>query len=175
MQRVSASEPTAAARNAALFTDGLILDGADVRYHRDTPAADVLAWSVAVQQAQSGHTFDAILARAFPRVSLGVVSGERECRRLTQADAWLNRTAGAWRRRLMAEPGFEPPDTMTVCALDYGNPYADRARSRIYVRGVATLEDRISIAHEYVHLAFRFHPRREDEAFVERLARSLVQ
>jgi uncharacterized protein YfaQ (DUF2300 family) len=175
MQRVSASPPTAAARAASYFTDGLILNGANVQYHRDTPAPGVMAWTVAVQQASAGLAFDMILARAFPQASLGTASGERECRRLTAADAWLTRSSVTWRRRLAAEPGFEPPEPMTVCALDYGNPYADRLRSRIYVRGVASTEDRISIAHEYVHLAFRFHPRRDDETFVEATARALVQ
>ena len=30
-----------------------------------------------------------------------------------------------------------------MCGLDYGHPYADRARTRIYVRGMASREDRI--------------------------------
>ena len=175
MQRVSPNDPTPAARAASWFTDGLILDGEDVRYHRDTAAPNVLAWTDAVQQAQAGRTFDAILADAFPTSSLGVVSGERECKRLTGADAWLIKSSVTWRRTLISEPGFEAPETMAVCALDSGHPYADRAHGRIYVRGVATLEDRISIAHEYVHLAFRFHPRRDDEAFVEATARALVR
>jgi uncharacterized protein YfaQ (DUF2300 family) len=73
------------------------------------------------------------------------------------------------------QAGFEPTEPPAVCALDYGNPYADRGHLRIYVRGVATPNDRISIAHEYVHLALRFHPGTDDEARVESLARSLVE
>ncbi len=175
MQRVSANPPGMAARAVSYFTDGLILDGTNVRYHRDTQSPGVMAWTTAVQQANAGLSFDLILAKAFPQASLGTASGERECRHLTAADAWLTRSAAAWQRRLAREPGFEAPDGMTVCALDYGNPYADRSRNRIYVRGVATTEDRISIAHEYVHLAFRFHPKRDDEAFVEATARELLR
>jgi uncharacterized protein YfaQ (DUF2300 family) len=79
-----------------------------------------------------------------------------------------------WRRRLAAQAGFESPDRLSVCSLDYGHPYADRARQRIYVRGIASREDRIAVAHEYVHLAFRFHPRGSDDVFVESMARTLV-
>ena len=43
------------------------------------------------------------------------------------------------------------------------------------MRGIATTDDRITVVHEYLHLAFRFHPRGLDEDFVERLARELVR
>jgi uncharacterized protein YfaQ (DUF2300 family) len=174
MQRVSANAPTAAARASALFTDGLVLQGESVAYHRDQASPGVLSWTSAVAQARAGRSFDRILADAFPRASLAAVTGERECRRLQDADAWLARTSPAWRRRLAAQAGFESPETLAVCGLDYGNPYADRARARIYVRGITSREDRIAVAHEYVHLAFRFHPRGSDEGFVETVARTLV-
>jgi uncharacterized protein YfaQ (DUF2300 family) len=61
-----------------------------------------------------------------------------------------------------------------VCTLDNGNPYSDQQRMRIYVRGLKTHEDRIALAHEFVHLSFRFHPRGSDEQFVEQLARLLA-
>jgi uncharacterized protein YfaQ (DUF2300 family) len=175
MQRVSPNAPTPAARAAALFTDGLILQGTSVRYHRDTPAPGVMSWRAASDQARNGRAFDLILADAFPRASLAAVSGERECRRMQDADAWLTQMMPAWRRRLAAQAGFESPDSLSVCSLEYGHPYADRARQRIYVRGIATREDRIAVAHEYVHLAFRFHPRGGDESFVEGLARTLAE
>jgi uncharacterized protein YfaQ (DUF2300 family) len=174
MQRVSPNAPTAAARAASLFTDGLVLQGASVRYHRDTAAPGVMSWRTAAEQARDGRAFDLILANAFPRASLAAVSGERECRRIQDADTWLTQMMPAWRRRLAAQAGFESPESLSVCGLDYGHPYADRARQRIYVRGIATREDRIAVAHEYVHLAFRFHPRGGDETFVEGLARTLA-
>jgi uncharacterized protein YfaQ (DUF2300 family) len=174
MQRVSPNAPTDAAKAAALFTDGLVLHGSSVRYHRDTAAPGVMSWRAAVAQARDGRAFDLILADAFPRTSLAAVSGERECRRLQDADAWLARMMPTWRRRLAAQAGFEAPERLSVCGLEYGNPYADRARQRIYVRGIATREDRIAVAHEYIHLAFRFHPRGNEESFVESLARTLV-
>jgi uncharacterized protein YfaQ (DUF2300 family) len=133
-----------------------------------------MSWRASVVQARAGRAFDLILADAFPRASLAAVSGERECRALQDADAWLARMMPTWRRRLAAQAGFEVPERLSVCGLEYGNPYADRARQRIYVRGIATREDRIAVAHEYVHLAFRFHPRGNEESFVEGLARTLV-
>jgi uncharacterized protein YfaQ (DUF2300 family) len=174
MQRVSPNAPTAAAKAAALFTDGLVLHGTSVRYHRDTASPGVMSWQMASMQARDGRGFDLILADAFPGASLAAMTGERECRQVQDADAWLARMMPGWRRRLAAQAGFESPDRLSVCSLDYGHPYADRARQRIYVRGIASREDRIAVAHEYVHLAFRFHPRGRDDVFVESMARTLV-
>ena len=175
-QRVSPRAPSASARQAALFTDGLVLRGAAVRYRLEGPDAGALAWKTALRQAQDGRRFDEILSAAFPQASLGAATGEEECRRLPGAQDWLGRRAPRWRRALSAQPGFEAPgETMTVCALSYGSPYVDRARSRIYLRGLAGREDRLTLAHEYVHLGFRFHPCGMDEACVERLARSLTE
>ncbi len=174
-QRVSPNPASPAAWRAVLFTDGLVLHGAPVQYRREGRALGMLAWTNAVEEARSGRRFDAILAAAFPGATLSTVTGERECRRLHEVEAWLARTTPRWRRALAGEQGFEPPaETLNVCALDHGSPYADRERFRIYMRGLARQEDRITLAHEYIHLAFRFHPRGDDEEYVERLARSLT-
>jgi uncharacterized protein YfaQ (DUF2300 family) len=42
------------------------------------------------------------------------------------------------------------------------------------MRPLATREDRITLAHEYVHIGLRRHPRGQDEEFVEQLARRLA-
>lgn len=176
MQRVSPNRPSSAAREASLFTHGLILAGQAVRYEREGRAAGVLGWTAAVEQARDGRRFDAILASAFPSASLSAASGEQECRHLPDAQQWLARMIPQWRRRLERQPGFDPPaQPLTLCGLDYGNPYADRTRFAIHVRGLSSVEDRVAIAHEYVHLAFRYHPNGGDEAFVERTARSLAE
>ncbi len=152
-----------------------MLQGAPVRYQREGREAGVLAWTEAVKEAAAGARFDEILARTFPRATLAAESGEVECRRLADVESWLTRAAPFWQRRLAGEPGFEAPDRpLTVCALDSGNPYSDRERLRVYVRGLGGQESRITLAHEYVHLALRYHPRGLDEAYVERLARRLV-
>ena len=61
-----------------------------------------------------------------------------------------------------------------VCRLGAGTPYSEQSRNRIFVRGLATREDRITLAHEYLHLGLRKHPRGQDERTVEQLARRLV-
>lgn len=174
-QRVSPNPPGAKALAAALFTDDLVLEGAPVRYHRDSPAPNRLAWMQAVSHSREGMGFDRILASAYPSASLAGLGGREECRRIAEAEAWLARTADAWRRRLSAEPGFEHiSEPVRVCALAEGNPYADQARLRIYARDWRSREGRLTLAHEYLHLAFRFHPNGADERYIERLARRLL-
>jgi uncharacterized protein YfaQ (DUF2300 family) len=102
----------------------------------------------------------------------GAVAG---CDPLPVAERWLRERVARWRTRLVREPGFEAPPAPTVCRLARGHPYADANRARLYVRGVSTPDDRVALAHEYLHLAFRWHPRGMDETSIERLARELVQ
>ncbi len=175
-QRVSPSPASAAARRAALFTDGIVLRGQDVRYRLDGAAPGILAWSDALREAHAGRSYDEILSSAFPRATLAALTGEEECRHIPEVEAWLARATGRWRRALAGEGGFEPPEQpLTVCGVGHGNPYVDRARLRIYVRGVRSRDDRVTLAHEYVHLGFQFHPHGGDEAFVERIARTLEE
>jgi uncharacterized protein YfaQ (DUF2300 family) len=170
-QRVSASPASAEARAAALFTDGLVLKGQDARYHLDTDERGVLSWRQAVEQDRAGLAFDAILTHAFSRASLAAITGEQECRRLPDVETWLARAALRWKRTLSGQPGFEAPaQPPAVCGLDHGSPYVDRAHLRVYVRGRRSRDERVTLAHEYVHLGFRYHPRGDDEAFVERTA-----
>jgi uncharacterized protein YfaQ (DUF2300 family) len=154
------------------------------------PAADLLRWlralrndnakgeyylTDAVALARAGWTFDAILARAYPDARLAPlgVAGRSDCERLAMVERWLAASAPRWRPRLAQEPGFEPPASVTACRLPGARPYADARRARIYVRGLASVEDRLSVVHEYLHLAFHRHPRALDEELVERLAREL--
>ncbi len=55
-----------------------------------------------------------------------------------------------------------------------GRPYVDRERERIFVRGLYSLQERLDLTHEYLHLAFRAHPSGQDENYVESLARRLL-
>lgn len=175
-QRVGPNPPGARAMAVAQFTDELVLSGAPVRYHRDRPAANRLAWRDAVERARGGLRFDAILAEAFPAAEIAGLTGREDCRRMDEAEAWLARAAGNWRKHLRGEPGFEPlSGAVRVCALADGHPYADQARLRIYARDWKTREGRLALAHEYLHLAFRFHPSGADEAYIERLARRLLE
>lgn len=175
-QRVSPSPAGPAALAAARWTDQLVVDGTPVRYHRDTPATDTLAWTRAVAMARQGRYFDEVLADAYPHGVLAAAgnSGAR-CVRLAQNEAWLERELPRWQRVLRREAGYEaPPNLPAVCALASGAPYSEQSRNRIFMRPLASREDRITLAHEYLHLGLRRHPRGQDEDYVERLARRLT-
>ncbi len=174
-QRVSPNPPNQAALDAAWFTDEMVLQGVSVHYHSDQPGTNRLAWRAAVEQAGQGWDFERILLHAFPQATLGSFNGHSECVRLSAAENWLTQAAERWRAKLGAQAGFEylsePPK---VCSLAEGHPYSDQGRLRIYVRGWQSLDQRITLAHEYLHLAFRFHPRGADETYIERWARRLI-
>lgn len=175
-QRVSPSPATPAALAIARWTDQLIVDGVTVRYHRNLPSEGTMAWTEAVRQARQGKRYDELLAAAYPGGALSTFgnTGVR-CRRLAQNEDWLARSVSRWQRVLLREAGYEaPPQAPLVCALQSGTPYSEQSRNRIFMRPLATREDRITLAHEYLHLGLRNHPRGQDEEYVERLARRLV-
>ncbi|HEV8584832.1 MAG TPA: DUF2300 domain-containing protein [Methylomirabilota bacterium] len=177
-QRVSPNPPSEGARRIAGWTDGLIVAGAPVMYHASQAGPNTLAWTDAVRLAVAGRAFDEILAAAYPDGRLATLhgAGHAGCRRLAPVERWLAERAAAWRTRLHAERGFEPPRrSVTACRLAHGRPFAEAEKNRIHVRGIATTDERITVVHEYLHLAFRYHPRGLDEDFVERLARELVR
>ncbi|WP_305057610.1 DUF2300 domain-containing protein [Janthinobacterium sp. SUN211] len=175
-QRVSPSPATPAALAIARWTDQLIVDGVTVRYHTNQPSEGTMAWSEAVRQARQGKHYDELLAAAYPGGALSTFgnTGAR-CRRLAQNEDWLARSVPRWQRVLLREAGYEAPSQAPlVCALQSGAPYSEQSRNRIFMRPLATREDRITLAHEYLHLGLRNHPRGQDEEYVERLARRLV-
>ncbi|MGK5060280.1 DUF2300 domain-containing protein [Janthinobacterium sp. LB2P49] len=175
-QRVSPSPATPAALAIARWTDQLIVDGVTVRYHSNQASEGTMAWSEAVRQAKQGKYYDELLAAAYPGGALSTFgnTGAR-CRRLAQNEDWLARSVPRWQRVLLREAGYEaPPQAPLVCALSSGAPYSEQSRNRIFMRPLATREDRITLAHEYLHLGLRRHPRGQDEEYVERLARRLV-
>lgn len=175
-QRVSPSPATPAALAVARWTDQLIVDGVTVRYHRDLASPGTLVWTEAVRQSKQGKRYDELLAAAYPGGSLATAGNSGVvCQRLAQNEAWLARAVPRWQRVLLGEMGYEaPPQPPLVCALANGAPYSEQSRNRIFMRPLATREDRITLAHEYLHLGLRGHPRGQDEAYVEQLARRLV-
>lgn len=175
-QRVSANAPSNAALAAAWFSDDIVLKGVPVRYHGDAPGTNRLAWRDALARAGEGWDFERILAAAYPQAAIATLSGREECARLEAAESWLARAIAGWDARLLREPGFEALGTAPkVCALADGHPYSDQKRLRIYARGWRSLDERVTLAHEYLHLAFRFHPNGADENYIERLARRLIE
>ncbi len=173
-QRVSLNPASGNARAAALATDDLILHGTTVHYHRDRAAPGVMSWHAAVQQNNQGRKFTAILRDNWPNAHLSVLDASSECRPLLAAHQWLATASSAWRRQLAKVPGFEMPTRFDVCELAFGHPYADVRRARIYTRHWQTREGRITLAHEFMHLAFAHHPLGSDEQFAERWARQLA-
>lgn len=176
-QRVLARPPGANARRAADLTDSLVLTGVPVQYHHDKAAPGQMSWLDAKAAAQRGLGFDAILARTWPQATLTSFESPLagDCEPVAGAREWLQRNASDWARRLDRAAGYETPDLPAVCAVREGRPYADAQRNRVYIHQLRTEDDRIALAHEYIHLAFQHHPRGLDEAFVEHTARELIR
>jgi uncharacterized protein YfaQ (DUF2300 family) len=174
-QRVSPNPPSAGARAAAAYTDGLVLTGAAVRYHSTQAAPGVMAWADAVADAKAGATFDSILRKAYPGASFADALAVSDCIALPQAQLWLMQRQPRWRAQLRQQPGYEPLDeSLRVCQLQVGTPHSDQRQLVIHIREWASREGRVTLIHEYLHLAFRHHPSGRDEALIERLAQRLA-
>ncbi|VVN85031.1 hypothetical protein PS712_01420 [Pseudomonas fluorescens] len=174
-QRVAPRPATTEARNIAAWTSDMVLAGSAVTYHSDQPGPDKLSWQHAVEQAHAGQRYDAILLHAYPRASLSRWDNPvASCDALPAAQDWLQKQRRGWRPRLEGEVGYNEVSTFAVCRLSFGRPFVDRERQRIYVRGVLSLQDRLDLTHEYLHLAFEAHPNGQDETYIEGLARHLL-
>lgn len=174
-QRVAPRPASAESRNIAAWTADLVLAGSTVTYHSEQPGPDKLAWQQAVAQANAGQRYDAILLHAYPRASLSRWDNPvASCEALPAAQDWLQKQRRGWRPKLESETGYNEVSTFAVCKLAFGRPFVDRERQRIYVRGVLTLQDRLDLTHEYLHLAFEAHPNGQDETYIEGLARHLL-
>ncbi|MCX2897583.1 DUF2300 domain-containing protein [Pseudomonas mandelii] len=174
-QRVAPRPATAESRHIAAWTSDLVLAGSTVTYHSDQPGPDQLSWQQAVEQANAGQRYDAILLHAYPRASLSRWDNPvASCEALPAAQDWLQKQRRGWRARLESEVGYNEVSTFAVCRLAFGRPYVDRERQRLYVRGVLSLQDRLDLTHEYLHLAFEAHPNGQDETYIEGLARHLL-
>ncbi|MFG6488357.1 DUF2300 domain-containing protein [Roseateles sp. BYS78W] len=174
-QRVSPLPPSPAARAAAAFTAGLVLRGMPVRYALERDEAHLLGWREAVAASRAGQGMEALLRQAFPSATLAGWQGEGDCELLPLAAQWLTERQPRWERRLRREVGYEPLDAPPqVCLLQAGTPHADVRRSRVWLREWQTRDGRVTLIHEYLHLAFRRHPRGQDENDIERLAQQLA-
>jgi len=177
-QRVSIHAPSPKARAIAGFTTGLTLLGAPVGFHGTTPATNRMAWTDAVRASRNGEAWDVILRKTFPKSNLGAMNDPAglPCRRFSEAESWLAANAPQWHRVLYQHlPGFDAPTALPdICLLPYGTPFSEQDRERIHVRDIRSLEDRITLAHEYLHLGLRHHPSAHDEALIEQWARKLV-
>ncbi len=174
-QRVSPQPPTAAAQAAAHFTEGLVLAGLPVRYHLDQARPGVMSWQAAVAAGRGGAVFDDILRQAYPGASFAAAQAGADCEPLPQAAAWLAQRQQRWRAVLNPLPGYQvPAPAVQVCRLQHGTPHSDQRLLVIRIREWLTREGRVTLIHEYLHLAFRHHPSGRDEGFIEQLAQRLA-
>lgn len=97
------------------------------------------------------------------------------CQRSRLIEQWLGNQTPRWHRQLSPIAGFEAPGNIEVCMAESGNPRVDYSSNRIWLRHLDYEEDRRSLAHEYLHLAFKHSPRSLDEAFIETTARQVLQ
>ena len=176
-QRVSSLPATPAALAAARTTAGLQLKDVTVQYHQTRRGRNRLSWTQAIEWQAQGLDFVQILARAYPDARLVWQGAEAqpECQPLAEPARWLRQQLPQWRSTLAIIPGYEPIDLPQICLLQHGRPHADRQALRLYLRPATTLEGRITLVHEYLHLALAHHPAGTDETYVEQLARKLVR
>jgi uncharacterized protein YfaQ (DUF2300 family) len=178
-QRVAPRPPSEGALAAARATSGLVLAGGYAisgQYHRDQGRNGVLSWKGAREQAESGANWLEIVHGAYPRAILATAAeqGALACDPLPLVEGWIARERPRWKRELAGQPGFADPGALQVCRLAGGRAHARNGGQRIDVSGYDTLEERIAVAHEYVHLAFARHPAGRDENYVELQARRLL-
>ncbi|HET8706615.1 MAG TPA: DUF2300 domain-containing protein [Pseudomonadales bacterium] len=173
-QRVSPEPPSRAAEWAANTTDGLIVD-APVHYHQRQDKIGQMSWESAVADAKNNLMFDAILYKRFPQAQLkNAYTQAAECNRFDAAENYLQHWRGTWGERIHTEPGYQSPGAVRVCRISSGRPYADRSLNTLFVRGLNNMNDQVTLAHEYCHLAFKYHPSTLNENYIEALARKLV-
>lgn len=174
-QRASPRPASSGARAAAAFTAGWVLQGAPVRYALERDEAHLLGWREAVAASRAGQGFEAVLRQAFPTATLSGWHSAGDCEPLLLAAQWLNERQPRWQRVLRREVGYEPLESPPqVCLLSWGKPHADLRRGRVWLREWQSREGRVTLIHEYLHLAFRRHPRGLDETDIERLAQQLA-
>lgn len=175
-QRVLASMPTARAQQIALFTQDLIVSDARVQYHQNQAKPAVFSWTAAVDLSKNNPdwVFTDLIFQTYSKAGLTGWYLEKDCSKLGHAEEWLNANAKRWRSQLHTVQGFIPPPSIEVCQVQNGWANSDQRRLRIYLQGWGKLEHRISLIHEYLHLALRNHPNGQNEVLIEKLARQLA-
>ncbi len=174
-QRVSANAASKAAKIVATMTDDLALTGSPIYYHQNKSAPNTLNWQAATQQAALGQDYLAILHEAYPNASWRTAAQTQVCKRLPMAEAYLQKNSRTAQQALSNIAGFEPVMALKVCQLDYGNPYSDQQTLSMYVRDWRSENDRMTLWHEYLHLALRYHPNGANEPLIEATAQQLAR
>lgn len=174
-QRVSANPPSQLARSVVSFTEGLTLGGSPIYYHRtQAKAGTVLSWQDTVKQSKQGVNYITLLKQAYPSVSWQLPDHRAQCVPFTIAQTYFKANLNKVQQLMMSTAGFEHLSHVNICQLDYGHPYADQQALNIYLSDWRTQNDHVTLWHEYLHLALRFHPKGQDEDWIELTARQLT-
>ncbi len=184
LQRVSPQKAAPEALQIAEWSDDLFLDRVKrLRYHSSQAGIDRMSWPQAKNLAEEGFAMREILKVAYPTgvLSFGHSVTSLRCLPNSMTENWFNAQAKSWKRKLNQEAGFETPLNLKICL---NSELSGRGRDRvfsqpnaeeIYVPKLSSQQDEVSILHEYLHIAFRNHPRGRDEVFIEKLARNLLE
>lgn len=170
-QRVALTKPDQENQRAAGETAGLIVD-ADVFYHQDRQNGATMSLKEAKRQALAGVGFRQIVQIAYGKKLLPF-SGLKDlpCQEMKTAKDWLKHNLELWQPRL-AMIGANMATPFKICSLDGKEAlYFD---NRIYMQGLHTTDDQITLVHEWLHAALAHTPQGRNEEKIERLARSLV-
>lgn len=176
-QRISANIPTKESIQISTKTSGLILNNAgSIRYHLNKDGKNMISWLKAKSFDQSGKKSLEILKSFYPNSQIVYFSDRysNSCGTFGKANKWLKNKAPKWHKVLVKHPGYERPDSFKVCKLNSGAPFANKKTNEIFVRGFNGFENQYSIAHEYLHLAFKYHPIGNSERDIDRIAKKLV-
>ena len=166
---------SAAAKTVVAMTEDLTLTGSPIYYHQNKSAANTLNWQAAVKRGALGGNYLAMLHEAYPNASWRLNGQAQQCQHLPQTEQYVQQNSAEIQRRVSSIAGFEPVQGLKICQIDYGNPYSDQQTMSMFVRDWRNENDRITLWHEYLHLALRFHPNGGDEELIESTARQLAQ
>lgn len=176
-QRVSASIPTSNSVKISLKTSGLILNNASaIRYHLNKEGKNKISWVRAKELDLYGNNFEEILKSFYPNSQVTYYTNRytSSCGIMDKAYKWLKKKSSRWHTALVRQAGYERPNHFKVCKLNSGAPFSNKETNEIFVRGFDSFENQYSIAHEYLHLAFKYHPIGNSEKEIDRLAKKLV-
>ena len=168
-QRVSPSTPGTQAMNLTTFTNGIVLVDDNIHYSTSS-------WQKMKLLAAKEKRFSDILSVVFPGHSLKLWIDKREedCSRIKLAENYLLHSLKKWRKTLDRHSGYEEIKNVHICQLRLTKPFSDLRKNRIYLNFDESLEARVSLAHEYLHLGFKHHPATQDEVFIEQLAQQIT-
>lgn len=175
-QRVSIHSPSPKSMKIAEWGHGLILkDTVDLTYHLNQEGRHKMSWAKANMMALSGVHFLDILKTHFEVNNLVLLQDDlKTCQRVTFLERWIDNNRLKWKKSFTHLDGFFMPEKVTVCQSQNGKQYADLESNTIYLNYDNGTEDLLTAAHEYLHLAFKNHPRTNDEAEIEFLAKKLI-